>query len=150
MQPLLQPRVQPIVGVGAVIINDNQVLLVKRAKPPKQGLWCIPGGKVEFGETLQQAAEREIKEETGVLIKAGDPVYVFDLIDGENGFHYVIIDLLSDYISGTPKAADDAEAAKWFSLDDINCREVDHETRKLIQRILSSERMLLGYDAHQL
>jgi 8-oxo-dGTP diphosphatase len=133
---------QPIIGIGAVVIHDNQVLLVKRANPPKQGLWCIPGGKVEFGENLQQAAEREIKEETGVVIKATTPVYVFDLIEDEKR-HYVIVDLLADYISGTPKAGDDADDAKWFSLQDIDQPNIDLETKRLLRKLIEQRTDLL-------
>jgi 8-oxo-dGTP diphosphatase len=133
---------QPIIGIGAVVIHDNQVLLVKRANPPKQGLWCIPGGKVEFGENLQQAAEREIKEETGVVIKATTPVYVFDLIEDEKR-HYVIVDLLADYISGTPKASDDADDAKWFSLQDIDQPNIDLETKRLLRKLIEQRTDLL-------
>ncbi|KPJ96370.1 MAG: hypothetical protein AMJ53_00970 [Gammaproteobacteria bacterium SG8_11] len=125
----------PIAGIGAVVIQDNRVLLVKRAKPPKQGLWCIPGGKIRFGESLQQAAEREIKEETGITIKAGDPVYVFDLI--EDDFHYIIVDLLADYISGTVKAGDDAMDAQWFALKNIDLPQIDQETKLLLRRIIT-------------
>ena len=125
---------RPIAGIGAIVIHNEHVLLVKRAKPPKQGLWCIPGGKIRFGETLEQAAEREIKEETGVLIKAGEPYYVFDLIEKED-FHYIIVDLLAEYISGTPNAADDAMDAKWFALTDINRPDIDTETKKLLDRL---------------
>lgn len=129
---------QPIAGIGAIVIHDNQVLLVKRANPPKQGLWCIPGGKIRFGETLQQAAEREIKEETGISIKAGDPYYVFDLIETEK-FHYIIIDLLAEYISGVPNAGDDAMDAKWFALANIDNPEIDSETRKLLNQLLQQK-----------
>jgi 8-oxo-dGTP diphosphatase len=133
---------QPVIGIGAVVIHDNQILLVKRANPPKQGLWCIPGGKVEFGETLQQAAEREIKEETGVVIKATTPVYVFDLIEDEKR-HYVIIDLLADYVSGAPKAGDDADDAKWFSLQDIDLPDIDSETKRLLRKLIEQRTDLL-------
>ena len=125
----------PIAGVGAIVIHNEQVLLVKRAKPPKQGLWCIPGGKIHFGETLQQAAEREIKEETGIHIKAGAPYYVFDLIEKED-FHYIIVDLLAEYISGSPSAADDAMDAKWFALSNIDAPNIDAETKKLLHRLI--------------
>ena len=70
----------PLVAVGAVVFNQNRVLLVKRAKPPAQNQWAIPGGKVRLGETLQQAAEREIHEETGIIIRALKPIYTFDII----------------------------------------------------------------------
>jgi 8-oxo-dGTP diphosphatase len=69
----------PRVGVGAVVIRDNKILLIKRGIAPSKGLWAIPGGNLELGETLREAAEREIMEETGVLIKAGDPVYAIPL-----------------------------------------------------------------------
>ncbi|MBW1743354.1 MAG: NUDIX hydrolase [Deltaproteobacteria bacterium] len=91
-------------AVGAIVIKDNRVLLVKRSKPPGEGLWAIPGGRVELGETLQQAAEREIMEETGLTIKAKDPVYTFEVIEpddaGRPRFHYVIVDLMADYVKG--------------------------------------------------
>ena len=68
----------PQVAVGAIVIRDNKVLLVKRKQPPSEGLWAIPGGRVELGETLQKAAEREVREETGVTVQTGNPVYTFD------------------------------------------------------------------------
>jgi ADP-ribose pyrophosphatase len=132
----------PIAGIGAVVLHDQQVLLVKRAKPPKQGLWCIPGGKIRFGETLQQAAEREIQEETGIIVKAGNPVYVFDLIDNDN-FHYVVVDLLAEYISGTPKPNDDASDARWFAIHEIELPEIDLETKTLLRKLMAQRLELL-------
>jgi 8-oxo-dGTP diphosphatase len=134
---------QPIAGIGAVVIYGQQVLLVKRAKPPKQGLWCIPGGKIRPGETLQQAAEREILEETGVTIKAGSPVYVFDLIQSEPAYHYIIVDVIAEYISGEVKAADDAADAGWFSLQHLDAPEIDPETRKLLESLMEKKRFLV-------
>lgn len=133
---------QPIAGIGAVVIHNNQVLLVKRGTPPKQGLWCIPGGKIHFGETLQQAAEREIKEETGITIKAGDPFYVFDLIE-DTKFHYIIVDLLAEYISGELKAGDDAMDAKWFSLENIDKPAIDSETKLLLRKFIKRQQDIL-------
>ena len=101
------------------------------------GLKAIPGGKVRLGETLQQAAEREILEETGIHIKAGDPVFAFDLIENDDSggvrWHYAIIDLQADYISGEIRAGDDAIAAAWFKPEDLATVVVNSTTRKLLQ-----------------
>ena len=109
----------PQTAVGAIVFRDDKVLLVKRANHPGQGLWAIPGGRVKLGETLQEAAMREVKEETGVIVNPKDPVYVFDVIDrdDEGGirFHYVIVDLLAEYLSGEPDAGTDASEARWIS-----------------------------------
>ncbi len=98
------------------VFNNNKVLLVQRGKPPAEGAWAIPGGSVKLGETLQQAAEREILEETGVTIKARDPAYTFESIQrdetGAVRFHYVIVDLNADYVCGEPKPDDDALDAR--------------------------------------
>jgi len=128
---------KPVVGVGAVVIHEGRVLLVKRGQAPFEGMWCIPGGKVHFGETLQQAAEREILEETGIIIKAGDPVYAFDTMDignGEPTFHYVVVDLAADYISGDPLARDDALEVAWFDKDEIDQEKVQELTRNFLKR----------------
>jgi ADP-ribose pyrophosphatase len=122
---------------GAVIIHGERVLLVQRGKPPFQGMWCIPGGKVRYGETLQQAAEREVLEETGVIIRAGEPVYAFDIIDTSNTgqpYHYIVIDLQADYVSGDPQPRDDAQNAAWFGKDQIDQDNVQELTRNFLKR----------------
>ena len=129
----------PVAGVGAVIIKDNHVLLVKRSNPPKLGLWCIPGGKIKFGESLQQAAEREIKEETGITIRAGSPVYVFDLIMPDQKIHYIIVDLAAEYVSGEVKAADDAADAKWWNLDNLASDKIDADTLNLLTKLIKEK-----------
>ena len=128
---------QPRVAVGAIVFKDGHVLLVRRAKPPAQDLWAIPGGRVKIGETLQQATEREILEETGITIRALDPVYTFDVIDrdhkGRARFHYVIVDLTADYIAGEPRAGDDAAAARWVSSAELATLKVSSKTRQLLK-----------------
>jgi 4-nitrophenyl phosphatase len=129
----------PRVAVGAVVFREGRVLLVKRGKPPSEGLWAIPGGSVEIGETLQTAAEREIMEETGIKIRAGDPVYTFDAIqrdgDGRIRFHYVIVDLLSDYIEGEPKAGDDALDVGWVHPSGFDRINVSRKTIELLRNL---------------
>ena len=127
----------PRVAVGAVVFKEECVLLVRRGQPPAEDLWAIPGGSVEIGETLQEAAEREILEETGIQIQAAKPIYTFDVIDrdaaGNVRFHYVIVDLAADYVMGEPLAGDDALEARWVSAREINGLEVSAATLKLLK-----------------
>ncbi len=127
----------PRVAVGAVVFKENRVLLVRRGQPPAEDLWAIPGGSVEIGETLQQAAEREIWEETGIRIRAAKPVYTFDVIERDESqgirFHYVIIDLSADYVSGELAAGDDAVEARWVSAEEIKTLAVNKTTLRLLQ-----------------
>lgn len=130
----------PQIAVGAVVIRDEKVLLVKRMKPPGKGLWSIPGGRVELGETLKEAAEREVKEEAGVVIRAKDPVYTFDLIhrddQGYIRFHYVIVDLLADYVSGKLNPSSDACEARWVTPHELEELTMSRTTRKFLKEII--------------
>ena len=133
---------RPLVAVGAVVFKEYRVLLVLRAKPPAENHWTIPGGSVELGETLQEAAEREIREETGLIIQAGEPVYTFDVIErdskGEILFHYVIVDLAADYVSGELRPGDDATDVCWASFRDVESLKVSAATRKLLKECYNS------------
>jgi 8-oxo-dGTP diphosphatase len=130
----------PRVAVGAIVFKDGRVLLVKRGQPPSQGLWAIPGGRVELGETLQAAAEREISEETGLTIRAGDPAYTFDAIirddAGRVRFHYVIVDLLADYLGGELRPGDDAREARWVAPQDLAELPVNQTSLDVLKSVL--------------
>jgi 8-oxo-dGTP diphosphatase len=129
----------PRVGVGAVVLREGRVLLVRRGVAPGRGLWAIPGGALKLGETLQEAAEREILEETGIAIRAGEPIFTCDFFerdgDGRIRFHYVIVDLAADYIGGEAKGADDALEARWISPAEVPALHTTKSTLKLLWQI---------------
>jgi 8-oxo-dGTP diphosphatase len=127
---------RPIVGVGAVIIDRGQVLLVKRGSPPLKGEWSLPGGAVELGETLRAAAEREAQEETGLIVKAGEVIEVLDrIVPGATGapqYHYVLIDFLCTVKSGELRAGGDAADARWARESEL----AKYKLEELAQRVI--------------
>jgi ADP-ribose pyrophosphatase YjhB (NUDIX family) len=114
---------RPIVGVGAVVIEERRVLLVRRARPPLLGEWSLPGGAVEVGETLAAAVQREVLEETGIVVAVGPVVEVLGRLhtdaDGRVDYHYVLIDYLCTVVGGRLAAASDASGAAWAHGDDL-------------------------------
>lgn len=129
----------PRLGVGAVVCREGQVLLIKRGSAPFAGQWAVPGGRVELGESLAAAAEREVREETGISIRAGEPVYTFEHIeragDGAVRFHYVVVDLEGQYLAGEPAAGDDAAEAAWLSFEAMADLPLNPVTRRLLTRL---------------
>jgi 8-oxo-dGTP diphosphatase len=126
----------PLVGVGAIIIEDDRVLLVKRGHAPLQGRWSIPGGVLEVGETLRKAVVREAREETGLTIEPGELLGVFERVvpdeQGRMRYHYVLIDFLCRRVTGELVAADDAEEARWFGPDELGALGLARETEEVI------------------
>lgn len=128
---------RPVVGVGVVVWRDSGVLLVRRAKPPGAGRWSLPGGGQELGETVYDAAKREVREETGLDITVLGLVDVVDVIlpgaDIGIEYHYTLIEIAAEAHPGEPVAADDAEAVAWAALDDLDALGVSRETARIIQ-----------------
>jgi 8-oxo-dGTP diphosphatase len=126
----------PLVGVGAIVIEDDRIVLVKRGHAPSLGEWSIPGGMLEVGETLRQAAVREVLEETGLHVEVGELLGVFDRIvrdaDERTLYHYVLIDFLCRRIAGEPQPACDAAEARWFTRGEIGELSLVKETAEVI------------------
>jgi ADP-ribose pyrophosphatase YjhB (NUDIX family) len=131
----------PLVGVGGIIIDEDRVVLVRRGRAPLQGKWSIPGGLLEVGETLRAAAEREVREETGLEVEIGELLGVFDrVVPDETGnirYHYVLIDFLCSVVGGSLRAGDDAEDAAWFRGEELEPLGLAPETLKVIRKGLA-------------
>lgn len=129
----------PRVGVGAIVIHEGKILLIKRGAAPGKGLWAIPGGTLKLGETMRECAAREILEETGVTIAVGDCIYVFDLIERDEAekikFHFIVVDFAALYISGEPQGADDADEARWFEPEDMDGPDISQNTLKALRTL---------------
>jgi mutator protein MutT len=111
-----------VVGVGAVVVHEGRVLLIRRGKEPLRGRWVVPGGTVELGETLEAAVVREVREETGIEVRPREIVTVFDRIQRDGDavrHHFVIVDYLCDFVAGTLRAGSDAEDAAFVAPADI-------------------------------
>jgi mutator protein MutT len=106
---------RPLVGVGVAVIDEGRILLVRRANDPGRGLWAVPGGKVEVGERLTEAAAREVREETGLLVEVGQLIWAGEHISDQ--VHIVLIDFLGTLIGGNLAAGDDADRAEWVPLE---------------------------------
>tara|TARA_B100000945_G_scaffold317199_1_gene319567 strand:+ start:643 stop:1095 length:453 start_codon:yes stop_codon:yes gene_type:complete len=140
---------RPYVGVGVIVFRDHEVLLIKRNKEPNKGQWSIPGGRQIIGETLEQAAQRELLEETGVNVERLLLVDVVDAIipdiEGKIKYHYTLIDYMGHWQSGEPHAGDDALDVKWVYFKELSSYSLQEKTIKIIQKafamIISNEKI---------
>jgi ADP-ribose pyrophosphatase YjhB (NUDIX family) len=138
----------PLVGVGAIIIDGDRVLLAKRSHPPIQGQWSIPGGVLEVGEMVRDAAIREAREETGLIVEPGELLGVYDRIlrDPEKRvqYHYVLIDFLCRAIGGQLQAATDAAEVRWFKREELPALNLAEDTQEVIEKGFAKTSAPLG------
>jgi mutator protein MutT len=127
----------PITAVAAIILQNDKILLIKRGSEPNIGKWSIPGGSIEFGETLEEAVKREVREETGLEINVGELAGVLDLIvksDGNIQFHYVLIDYFAAVVSGEAVAGTDAAECCWVPLDDLHSYDLTTSLEEMLKK----------------
>jgi 8-oxo-dGTP diphosphatase len=129
---------RPFVGVGAVIIEEGRVVLIKRGHAPAIGEWSIPGGTMEVGETVREAVTREVREETGLIVEAGELLGVFDRVLRDPAdrvqFHYVLIDFLCAPTGGHLKAGGDAAETRWFTTEEAAKLPLPADTAGIIRK----------------
>ena len=129
-------------GVGGVVLIGGRVVLIRRGKEPLRGRWVIPGGTVELGETLQEALVREMREETGLVVRPREIVLVFDRIQREGPevqYHYVIIDYACDYVSGELRAGSDADEVALVAPGEIGRYDLPPQALELVLDVFRRE-----------
>jgi 8-oxo-dGTP diphosphatase len=132
-----------VLGVGAVVVYDGRALLIRRGKEPLRGRWVVPGGTVELGETLEEAVVREVREETGLVVRPLGIVKVFDAIEREGDgvrFHYVIVDYRCAFVSGALQAGSDAEDAAWVGEQDLAAHDLPPLALELVRQAFRDPR----------
>jgi 8-oxo-dGTP diphosphatase len=133
----------PLVGVGAVMLRDNRVLLIRRGQAPLLGEWSLPGGVLECGESLREATIREVREETGLAVETGEMLGVYERVirndDGRVRYHYVLIDFLCRVLGGDLAAGTDAAEVRWFEPEELEGLDLPHDTREVIAKGLKGQ-----------
>lgn len=132
----------PIVAVGVIIREGDRIVLIRRDKEPSKGCWTFPGGAVELGESLHDAARREAWEETGLDVAIGEVATVLDhVVRDESGsvrYHYVIVDYFARPTWGSLQSASDVSDARWFRLTDLDGLDMTEKAEQLARELLGS------------
>jgi len=135
---------RPVLGVGAVVVDQDRVVLVKRAHEPLKGEWSLPGGAVEVGETVEAAVAREVREETGIEVRVGSLVEVLDRLhrgdDGRLEYHFVLLDYVCFPVGGSLRHSSDAADARWVQAAQLPEYGLRPEAMRVITKALESAR----------
>ncbi|HVQ75568.1 MAG TPA: NUDIX domain-containing protein [Candidatus Binatia bacterium] len=135
----------PRAGVGAVVFDGDRVLLVRRGRPPAAGKWSLPGGLIELGERIQEAAAREVAEECGLRVRVGEVCGVIDRVIAEPDpaggearirYHWVIIDFVAEVVDGHLQAGSDAAEARWVPLGELGDYDTTDGLADMIRRAM--------------
>ncbi len=128
--------------MGAIVVKDGQVLLIRRGKAPSYGVWSVPGGAVHLGESLRDAARREIREECSIEIDLTDVLEAVDRItqdaEGRVEYHYVVIDYLARWASGELTSCSDCLEARWVAPSDLSLYQMTSGTADVIRKLLAA------------
>lgn len=132
--------VRPILAVGTIVVRNGHVLLARRGKPPSQGKWSVPGGAVDVGESLEDAARREIREECGIEVELTDTVEVIQRVTRDETqrvrFHYVIVDYVARWAGGEPRPSAEASEVRWVRPEEFDGLDMTAGTAEVIRRML--------------
>lgn len=143
---------RPIIGVGAVVVEGDRVLLVRRDSEPLRGEWSVPGGMLELGEKLRDGVRREVAEETGLDVETGEVLDVFDSIFtdtlGRTQYHYVLIDYLCWPVAGAARAGSDVSDVKWVSAEALPALGLREVTEQVVRKGLRLARQSRRHPAH--
>ncbi len=127
---------RPLVGVGVVVLKAERVLLIRRAKAPREGTWSLPGGRQRHGETVREAAAREVREETNLEVEIGGLLDVVDSLTrdstGAVAYHYTLVDFMAEWRAGEAQAGDDAAEVIWADPRDLAHYDLWDETLRII------------------
>lgn len=131
---------RPILAVGTIVVRNGRVLLARRGRAPSQGKWSVPGGAVDVGESLEDAARREIREECGIEVELTDTVEVIQRITRDEiqrvRFHYVIVDYVARWLSGEPEPSEEASEVRWVRPEELDALDMTAGTADVIRRML--------------
>jgi 8-oxo-dGTP diphosphatase len=131
----------PLVGVGAVIVQENRVLLIRRGQSPLLGEWSLPGGVLECGESLREAVVREAREETGLVVETAEMLGVYERVirddEGRVRYHYVLLDFFCRPLGGDLKAGSDAADVRWFTRDELPALNLAYDANDVVLKGLA-------------
>ncbi|HYB74598.1 MAG TPA: NUDIX hydrolase [Candidatus Sulfotelmatobacter sp.] len=131
---------RPILAVGTIVVRNGCVLVARRGRAPSRGKWSVPGGAVDVGESLEDAARREIREECGIEVELTDTLEVIQRITRDDAqrirFHYVIVDFVARWLSGEPMPSEEASEVRWVRPEDLDGLDMTAGTADVIRRLL--------------
>jgi 8-oxo-dGTP diphosphatase len=130
-------EIHPTPGVGAVIIYDERLLLIRRGRGAYRDYWAVPGGRQRYGETMREAVAREVLEETGLTVDVGDVVWAGDIMDETQtpSYHYTVVDFAAIPTGGHLEAGDDAAEVRWVPVEEVRAMRLTPTMNDLLERI---------------